>query len=125
MAKTKQAVVKIKDEWNREYQVIKGKIPENYSIWNAGILKIDNKVYLKLYNRKTCINYNVCLNDLLAIEVPLDEAIEIEYNCGFGGRCPLEVKRHLKNKHEFIRKHAEIMKHHIEKLYDIEIKENN
>ena len=103
-----------------KYEVIEGLIPSDYAIWNAHLLRVDGKVYLKLYNKKRCIGDNVDMNSLLALEVDEETAKIIDEHLA-GGRNPQEVKRHLRCKDGWAKRHGEAIKPYVEKLLGIEI----
>ncbi len=104
------------------YTVIEGFIPAEYSIWNAHLLiDSDGNKYLKLYNRKTSKDFTVDTSNLLALKLNPDLADKID-SLTAGGRCPKEVKRHLKCKNNYIRNKAEQIKPYIEILYNTVIK---
>lgn len=107
-----------------KFQVINGFIPKNYSIWNAHILEIGERTFLKLYNDDKVNNFQVCIDDLLAIEVSPEDAKIINLCYCSGGRNPKEVKRALKSKREYIRKRAEMIKPYVEKLFNVKIETN-
>lgn len=98
-------------------------IPLNYNIWNAHIIKYNNKFYLKLYDRKKTVDYSVDLKSLRAFEVNETTAQACDDASCSGGRSPAEVKRRLKSKDQYTKNKALIMKPLIEKLYNVEIKE--
>lgn len=103
-----------------KYEVIEGLIPSDYSIWNAHLLRVDGKVYLKLYNKKKCIGDNVDMNSLLALEVD-EETAKIIYEHLACGKNPQEVKRRLRGKDGYCKRHAEAIKPYVEKLFGVEI----
>lgn len=103
-----------------KYEVIEGLIPSDYSIWNAGLIESGGKVYLKLYNTKKCIRNKVDMNSLLALEVD-DETAKIIDEHLAGGRNPQEVKRRLRRKDGYCKRHAEAIKPYVEKLFGVEI----
>lgn len=111
---------KIYDEYQREYTVIEGFIPSNYSIWNAYLLKVDGKTYLKLYNNETVRDFNVDINSLLALEVSEELGEIIDKNLA-GGRNPKEVKQRLSSKDNWTKGHAEKIKPYIERLFNTTI----
>ena len=110
------------NQYGRTFEVIEGKIPSDYNIWNAGLLEVEGKTYLMLYNNKTSKNYNVDTSNLKALEVSkelgkiIDDAIA-------GGRHPKEVKKYLKFTNNYIRNNAIKIKPYIEELYGVEITE--
>ena len=112
---------KIYDEYKREYKVIEGYIPSNYSIWNAHLLKIEGKTFLKLYNNDKVVGFTVDTESLLALEVSQELGEILDKNCCAGGRNPKEVKRALKSKSKYIRAKAEIIKPYIERLFNTTI----
>lgn len=112
---------KIYDKYQIEYRVIEGTIPSNYSIWNAHLLVVDGKTYLKLYNNNKCVNFTVDTESLLALEVSEELGKIIDANLS-GGRNPKEVARCLKSKDKWFKNHAEIIKPYIEKLFNTTIK---
>lgn len=114
---------KIYDEYQREYTVIEGYIPNNYSIWNAHLLEVEGKTFLKLYNNDKLIGYEVDVESLLALEVSKELGKIIDTNTA-GGRNPKEVKRNLKSKSNYIRTKAEIIKPYIERLFNTKIEVN-
>ena len=99
-------------------------IPLKYNIWNAHIIKNNNKFYLKLYDRTKTVDYSVDLKTLRAFEVNERTAQECDSASCSGGRNPAEVKRRLKSKDQYTKNKALIMKPLIEKLYNVEIKED-
>ena len=103
-----------------KYEVIEGLIPSDYAIWNANLLRVDGKVYLKLYNKKKCIGHNVDMNSLLALEVDGETAKIIDEHLA-GGRNPQEVKRRLRRKDGWAKRHAKAIKPYVEKLFGVEI----
>ena len=103
-----------------KYEVIEGLIPSDYAIWNAHLLRTDGKVYLKLYNKKKCIGDNVDMNSLLALEVDEETAKIIDEHLA-GGRNPQEVKRCLRRKDGWAKRHAKAIKPYVEKLFGVEI----
>lgn len=106
------------NEWRVDrYELIEEPIPTNYSIWNAHILQIDNKFYLKLYNHENVKNYSVDLQSLKALEVDERTANFIESNLS-GGRNPKEVERKLKSNDQYIRTKALYIKPFIEKFFN-------
>jgi hypothetical protein len=108
-------------EYGRIYKVIEGYIPNNYSIWNAHLLKAEGKTYLKLYNNDRVVNYTVDVDSLLALEVSEELGETIDKHLA-GGRNPQEVKERLKSKDSYIKRHAEAIKPYIERLFNVEIK---
>lgn len=110
---------RIVDECGRLYQVCPAEIPANFSIWNAGILCIGDRYFLKLYNNDKVHNFSVDITDLKAIEVTKQEAEEISKHYSTGGRNPKENQRALKSKDKYIRMHAEGMKPYIKLLFNI------
>lgn len=111
---------KIHDELGREYTIISGYIPSNYSIWNANLLEVEGKTFLKLYNNDKVIDYSVDINSLLALEVSEELGKTIDKYLA-GGRNPKEVKRHLKSERDYIRTRAEKIKPYIERLFNTKI----
>lgn len=107
------------DEEGRKYKLIQGKIPADYSIWNAWCLRVDGHTYLKLYCTHSVKNFIVDVNTLLALEVSEPVGRIIERACNPGGRNPDEVLKALKSKDEYQREKANIMKPYIEELYGI------
>lgn len=107
-------------EYGRKYNLIEGYIPNNYSIWNAHLLKTEGKTFLKLYNNDRVVNYTVDVDSLLALEVS-EELGEIIDKHLAGGRNPQEVKKGLKSKDNYIKRHAEAIKPYIERLFNVEI----
>ena len=108
------------DERVDHYRVIEGLIPSNYSIWNAHLLEVGGKTYLKLYNNKKVKNYNVDMSSLLALEMDKETAKIINDNLA-GGRNPKEVLEHLKGEDNWCKYHAKIIKPYIEKLFGVKI----
>ena len=108
------------DERVDHYRVIEGLIPSNYSIWNAHLLEVGGKTYLKLYNNEKVKNHNVDMSSLLALEMDKETAKFIDEHLA-GGRNPKEVKRHLKCKDGYCKRHAEAIKPYIEKLFGVKI----
>lgn len=108
------------DERVDHYRVIEGLIPSNYSIWNAHLLEVGGKTYLKLYNSKKVKNYNVDMSSLLALEMDKETAKIINDNLA-GGRNPKEVLEHLKGEDNWCKYHAKIIKPYIEKLFGVKI----
>ena len=102
------------------YEIIEGKIPSNYSIWNANLLKVQGKTYLKLYNTDLVRNYNVNMDTLKALEVS-EELGKIIYDLLAGGRNPQEVKERLQDKDSYFRDYAKKIKPYIEELYEVKI----
>lgn len=111
---------KIHDELGREYTIINGYIPSNYSIWNANLLEVEGKTFLKLYNNDKVIDYSVDINSLLALEVSEELGKTIDKYLA-GGRNPKEVKRNLKSERDYIRTRAEKIKPYIERLFNTKI----
>lgn len=107
------------DEYGRHYELIKGYIPENYSIWNANTLNINNKYYLKLYNNNEVKDYTVNINSLKCIEVTEEEAKTIDRYCSTPCRNYKELLKALNSKEKYWRDRAEIMKPYIIKLFNI------
>lgn len=103
-----------------KYKVIEGYIPNNYSIWNAHLLKVEGKTYLKLYNNDRVVDHTVDVDSLLALEVSDDLGETIDKHLA-GGRNPQEVKKGLKSKDNYIRKHAEAIEPYIKRLFNVEI----
>jgi hypothetical protein len=104
------------------YEVIEGKIPSNYSIWNANLLKVQGKTYLKLYNNDLVRNYSVNMDTLKALEVS-EELGSIIDDLLAGGRNPQEVKEYLTSTDKYIRENAIKIKPYIEELYGVKIAE--
>ena len=116
----KEYIVDYSVDYKPKFEVIKGLIPSDYNIWNAHLLEVDGKVYLKLYNRNTSLNYNVDVNTLKALEVSEELGRTID-NLTAGGRCPQEVIKNLKSTDKYIRECAEKIKTYIEELYGVKI----
>jgi hypothetical protein len=108
------------DERVNHYKLIEGLIPSNYSIWNAGLIESNGKTYLKLYNNEKVKNYSVDMSSLLALEMDKETAEFIESHLA-GGRNPQEVKRYLRCKDSWMKKHAQAIKPYIEKLFGVKI----
>ena len=108
------------DERVDHYRIIEGLIPSHYAIWNAHLLEVNGKVYLKLYNQEKCKNYNVDMTSLLALEVDRETAKIINDNIA-GGRNPKEVLEYLKGEDNWCKYHAKIIKPYIEKLFGVKI----
>jgi hypothetical protein len=114
----------VKEEvYNRidTYKIIKGTIPNNYSIWNAHLLKVGGKTYLKLYNNDKVVGYSVDMDSLFALEVSEELGNTIDRLLA-GGRNPQEVKNRLNSKDSYFRNKAKAIKPFIESLYNVEIK---
>lgn len=111
---------KVYDEQGRKYQVITGFIPSNYSIWNALLLKVDGKTFLKLYNNDLVVGSTVDAGSLLALEVN-DELGDIIESSWCGGRNPKEVKENLSSESDYVKAQAEIIKPYIEALFNTKI----
>jgi hypothetical protein len=121
MYKVKEEIYMIvQDEYKRNYTVIEGFIPSNYSIWNAHVLHYNGHSYLKLYNEDKVVGYTVDDQSLLALELNDTLAEKIEGYLA-GGRNPKEVKRTLKSKDGYLKKCAEKIKPYIELLYNTTI----
>ena len=108
------------DERVNHYKLIEGLIPSNYSIWNAGLIESNGKTYLKLYNNEKVKNHSVDMSSLLALEMDKETAEFIESHLA-GGRNPKEVKRYLRCKDSWMKKHAQSIKPYIEKLFGVKI----
>lgn len=117
-------IMRVMDDWGRidRYEVIEGKIPSEYNIWNAHLLEVDGKTYLKLYNSITSKDYKVDMNTLKALEVS-NEYGKIIDKLLAGGRSPKEVKERLQNKDSYFRDYAKKIKPYIEELYGVKIAE--
>lgn len=111
---------KIYDEYKRSYTVIEGYIPDNYSIWNANLLKVDGKTFLKLYNNDKLVGHSVDINSLLALEVSDELGATID-KLLVGGRNPKEVKHRLKSRDKYIKTKAVLIKPYIERLFNTTI----
>ena len=111
----------IYDDRGNKYEIIEGIIPSNYSLWNAHLLKVDGKTFVKLYNNDLVVDYSVDTDTLLAIEVSEEEGKIIDMCYCSGGRNPQEVKKSLKSKDKWTRQHAEMIKPYIEKLFNVTI----
>lgn len=114
----KQPKTYLVDEYGRHYELIKGYIPENYSIWNAGLLIINNSYYLKLYATNEVKDYTVNINSLKCIRVNKKDALKIN-SCISGGRNPLELCKALNSNDQWIKNKALEIKPYILKLFNI------
>ena len=116
----KEYIVDYSVDYKPKFEVIKGLIPSDYNIWNAHLLEVEDKVYLKLYNRNTSLNYNVDVNTLKALEVS-EELGRVIDELTAGGRCPQEVEKALNSTDKYIKECAKKIKPYIEELYGVKI----
>lgn len=103
------------------YTIQQGAIPEGWILWQVKPMIYNNKYYLLAIKEKEVINYTINIKNVSAYEITKDE-----YKTTLNhhrAESPEALKKHLKSKDLYYKKHALYFKPVIEKLYNIKIEE--
>lgn len=105
----------------RFYTIRNGAIPEGWILWNVKPLQYNNKYYVLAIKENEVINYTINIKNVSAFKITKDEyKITLDHH---RAESPKALKKHLKSKDLYYKKHALYFKPVIEKLYNIKIDE--
>lgn len=117
----KPVIIDLEYGKKRFYTIQNGAISKGWILWNVKPMKYNNKYYVLAIKKNEVIDYTINIKNVSAYEITKDEyIITLEHH---RAENPTELKRHLKSKDLYYKKHALLFKPVIEKLYNIKIDE--